>query len=59
MNGIGDPLGLFAVATPIALTFGALSWFVIERPALRLKELRWPRSRPTTRVGQTQAAETA
>lgn len=43
--GVGDPLLLFALATPIALALGALSWFYIEKPALRLKDLRWFRVR--------------
>ncbi len=32
--------GNIVIATAIALTFAALSWFVVERPALRLKK-RW------------------
>ncbi|HET7925711.1 MAG TPA: acyltransferase [Rhodanobacteraceae bacterium] len=40
-SGIGDPLALFALATPIALMLAFLSWFYIEKPALRLKDGRW------------------
>jgi peptidoglycan/LPS O-acetylase OafA/YrhL len=38
------PLALFALTAPIALAIGALSWFCIEKPALRLKDRRmvWP-----------------
>lgn len=43
MSGVDDPLRLFAIATPIALAIGALSWFLIEKPALRLKDARWLR----------------
>jgi peptidoglycan/LPS O-acetylase OafA/YrhL len=42
LTGVASPLGLFAIATPIVLAIAAVSWFVIERPALRLKQ----RSRP-------------
>jgi peptidoglycan/LPS O-acetylase OafA/YrhL len=42
MKGVADPLLLFAIATPIVLVIAALSWFFIEKPALRLKDVRWP-----------------
>jgi len=42
LTGVESPLGLFAIATPIVLAIATVSWFVIERPALRLKQ----RSRP-------------
>jgi len=32
-----SPLGLFALAAPIAITFGTASWYLVEKPALRLK----------------------
>lgn len=40
------PLTLFAIALPIAMSFGALSWFLIERPFLRLKRSSSAASRP-------------
>lgn len=41
---VKSPLVIFAIAAPIALVIGALSWFWIEKPALRLKDRRisWP-----------------
>jgi peptidoglycan/LPS O-acetylase OafA/YrhL len=41
MSGIRQPLELFAMATSIALTLAALSWFLVEKPALQLKDVRW------------------
>jgi peptidoglycan/LPS O-acetylase OafA/YrhL len=32
-----SPLGLFALAAPIAIAFGTVSWYLVEKPALRLK----------------------
>lgn len=43
MHGINDPLHLAAFAAPIALTLGAVSWLLVEKPALRLKDMRWRR----------------
>jgi len=43
MHGVDDPLYLAACAAPIALTLGAISWLVIEKPALRFKDIRWRR----------------
>ncbi|HEX5121809.1 MAG TPA: acyltransferase [Rhodanobacteraceae bacterium] len=54
MSGIGEPLRLFAIATPIVLAIAALSWFLVEKPALRLKDWRWPRPSPT--VAQAESA---
>jgi peptidoglycan/LPS O-acetylase OafA/YrhL len=42
--GVREPVVLIATATPIILAIAAMSWLVIERPALRLKDLRWYRS---------------
>ena len=40
-KGVGNPLLLFAIVTPVVLAIAALSWFFIEKPALRLKNARW------------------
>jgi peptidoglycan/LPS O-acetylase OafA/YrhL len=37
LTGVHSPIGLFAIAAPIVLAIAAASWFLIERPALRLK----------------------
>jgi peptidoglycan/LPS O-acetylase OafA/YrhL len=37
LAGVTNPLGLFAVATPIVLLIAAASWLCVEQPALRLK----------------------
>ncbi len=59
MKGIGDPLLLFAIATPIALAIAALSWFFVEKPALRLKDARWPWLRPRARSDADSSVEAA
>jgi peptidoglycan/LPS O-acetylase OafA/YrhL len=38
LAGVQSPLGLFAMVTPIVLAIAAASWFLVERPALRLKQ---------------------
>jgi peptidoglycan/LPS O-acetylase OafA/YrhL len=38
ITGVTSPIGLFSVATPIVLATAIASWFLIERPALRLKQ---------------------
>jgi peptidoglycan/LPS O-acetylase OafA/YrhL len=38
ITGVESPAGLFLIATPIVLAIAAASWFLIERPALRLKQ---------------------
>jgi peptidoglycan/LPS O-acetylase OafA/YrhL len=38
LAGVQSPLGLFAIVTPIVLAIAAASWFLVERPALRLKQ---------------------
>ncbi len=40
------PWGLFAVALPASLALAALSWHLIESPALRFKPRKWQRSKP-------------
>jgi peptidoglycan/LPS O-acetylase OafA/YrhL len=37
-----SPLRLFATATPLVVAAGALSWFLVERPALRSSKRRPP-----------------
>jgi peptidoglycan/LPS O-acetylase OafA/YrhL len=61
MSGVGNPLSVFAITTPIVLGIAALSWFLIEKPALRLKDWRWPRLTPRSppAVGQAQSVEAA
>jgi peptidoglycan/LPS O-acetylase OafA/YrhL len=44
LTGVDEPLLLFAMTAPIVLTLGTLSWLCIERPALKLKDLRIFRS---------------
>lgn len=39
--GVHEPLAVFAIVMPIILAVAALSWFCIEKPALRLKDWRW------------------
>jgi peptidoglycan/LPS O-acetylase OafA/YrhL len=51
MSGVREPLQLFAIATPIVLVIAALSWFLVEKPALRLKDWRWPRLTPAVAHG--------
>jgi peptidoglycan/LPS O-acetylase OafA/YrhL len=51
MSGVREPLQLFAIATPIVLVIAALSWFLVEKPALRLKDWRWPRLTPAVAQG--------
>ncbi|MET0229659.1 MAG: acyltransferase [Rhodanobacteraceae bacterium] len=38
LTAVESPFGLFAIATPIVLAIAAASWFLVERPALRLKQ---------------------
>lgn len=40
LTHVKSPTALFAIAAPIAVAIGALSWFCIEKPALRLKDRR-------------------
>jgi peptidoglycan/LPS O-acetylase OafA/YrhL len=42
--GVRDPVWLILSATPIVLTIAAASWLLIEKPALRLKDLRRQRA---------------
>ena len=39
LTGMDEPLVIFAMAAPILLLIGTLSWSCIERPALKLKDL--------------------
>jgi peptidoglycan/LPS O-acetylase OafA/YrhL len=43
LAGVRDPLVLFAMAVPIVLAIAAASWLFVEKPALKLKDWRWPR----------------
>jgi peptidoglycan/LPS O-acetylase OafA/YrhL len=40
-----EPIVIFAIVTPIVLVIAALSWHYVEKPALRLKDMRWRISR--------------
>lgn len=40
LTGVDEPLLLFAMTAPIVLALGTASWLCIERPALKLKDLR-------------------
>jgi peptidoglycan/LPS O-acetylase OafA/YrhL len=53
MHGVDDPLRLAAYTAPIALALGALSWHFIEKPALRLKDVRWLRRQPAAPAPQS------
>jgi len=48
LTGVDEPLLLFAMAAPIVLALGAASWLCIERPALKLKDVRFFRARSGT-----------
>jgi len=45
-RGIHDPAVLFVVTVPIVLALALLSWLLVEKPALRLKSLRFRAARP-------------
>ncbi|HVT32524.1 MAG TPA: acyltransferase [Rhodanobacteraceae bacterium] len=40
---VTTPILLFAIVAPIAMGIAVLSWFFVEKPALRLKDVRLPR----------------
>jgi len=44
LGHVKAPLVVFAISAPTALSIGVLSWFLIEKPALRWKDRRiaWP-----------------
>ena len=50
---VATPLALFAIAAPLALSVAAGSWLLVERPALRLKDLR---ARPAVRLSRAPGA---
>jgi len=49
--GVHEPILLFAIVVPILVAVGSLSWFLVERPSLRLKDKRWsPNGRLDDRI---------
>jgi peptidoglycan/LPS O-acetylase OafA/YrhL len=44
LGHVKAPLVVFAISAPMALSIGVLSWFLVEKPALRWKDRRiaWP-----------------